>query len=269
MIMLNDCLTSDTRIVLMKPETQKKRFSFFKDKEKKIYRKSFNHAEFVGEGLCDIRKLNCARSFLIGEGYYKVNRVAKYGEMNPSDYQLKLGSYDFKEPGYEYFDLQSLPEDRIHYPNALSQVLDMVPSEENRRELLEEIEEMFALDFYMAQTDRIPSNIMFQRNPSTHEIHLAPIYDFEYSLKSMFTDYTYYYDNALCSMYNEKKVREFIKEHPEFEEKLASYLGVDLADVIRWSYGSKGLRVPDDKYPYYQEFDKQRKELIRTVLRTK
>ena len=265
MLLLDDCLTSDTRIVLMKPE-EKKKFSFFKSKEKKIYRKDFNHAEFVGEGLCDIRNLDCARCFLIGEGYFNVNRVAKYGEMYPNEYQLKLGSYDFKKPEFEYFDLLDFPVDRVHYPNTLSQILSMAPNEKNRSELLDEIEEMFALDFYMAQTDRIPSNIMFQVNPSTREIHLAPIYDFEYSLTSRFVDYIDYYDNALYSMYNERRVREFIKEHPEFADKLAFYLDVHLADVVRWSYGSKGLKVPEDKYPFYQDFDQKRKQLIRTVL---
>lgn len=270
MITLNDCLTKDTRIVLMKPEEEKKRFSFFRHpKEKKIYRKNFNHAEFVGEDLCAIRNLRCAHYFLIGEGSYKVNYVAKYGEMNPSMYDIKLGSYDFKDSIYKYFDLNNIGTTRDGYSDWLTKILSMVPTEENREELLDEIEEMFALDTFMGQTDRIKSNIMFEQNCLTGEIHLAPLYDFQYSLRSGYCDPKCLYGNPLHIFDTVEEYQKFILEHPDFRDKLMSYLDVDLLDSIRRGYRAKGVIAPENVLCFYDDFQNERKQIIDKITRTR
>lgn len=266
MLTLNECVLSDTRFLLVKPDDGKKKISLIKPKEKKMYRKNFNHAEFVGEQLCGLRNLKCAHYFLIGEGHLQVNRVARYGELRPSWYEFKLASYDFKEPMHQYFDLDSFEIPRGDYPNALAAVLSMAPNEKNRKELMNEIEEMFALDIYMGQTDRIPSNIMFQRN-MLGEIHLAPLYDFQYSLKGGYGKPSCIYDNALFPMKNKKQMKEFLQEHPEFVGKLEEYLDMDLTEAVRWGYRAKGLKVPEPKFEYYRQFEEERKELIKNIAR--
>ena len=267
MITLGECLTDDTKIYLVPIVIETRSYPFLLlPKPGFIYRKDFNHAEFVGEELCEIRKLKCAHYFLIGETGSPTQRLVRYGDVSQRGYQIKLGSYDFKKAGYEYFDLNSFCTARGDYPNRLEKILGMAPNQKNRMELLEEIEEMFALDIYMGQTDRIPSNIMFQRNILTREIHLAPLFDFQYSLKLGYLLEKNIYDNSLFSMEDMESIKNFLKDHPEFFEKLESYLKVDLAEVVRSSYYGRGLKVPEEKYPYFREFDKNRKELIKTIL---
>ena len=98
MFSLGESITDNAKIVLLKPEEVKKKklFGFLRQKsyEKRIFRKDFNHAELIGEELCNIRNLRCAHFFLIGEGYYQVNREAPFRDISDQGYQLKLGSYD-------------------------------------------------------------------------------------------------------------------------------------------------------------------------------
>ena len=269
MLSLSECLRDDTRIQLIKPEEVKKKKSLFhffrqKDEEKRIFRKDFNHAELIGEELCNVRNLRCAHFFLIGEGYYRVNRTAPYSEIYGEGYQLKIASYDFRDPvEFEYFQIVDNGLRNDH--DYLEELLEFVPTEENRRELLDEVEEMFALDTFMGQTDRYWNNVIFERNKETREIHLAPLYDFEYSLKSSNFDPHMMYGNVLHNFRDADDYVAFIQEHPEFAEKLRFYLNIDLIDVIERSYRAKGLRVPAHAIPFYEEFEQERKNFIRQV----
>ncbi len=268
MFSLGESLTDNTRVLLLKPEEIKKKslFGFFRQQagEKRIFRKDFNHAELVGEELCNIRNLRCAHFFLIGEGYYRVNRAAPFKEISGEGYQLKLGSYDFRNPQeYDYFQIEdhSLYSSHDH----LDEVLNMTPNETNRKELLDDVEELFALDTFMGQTDRYWNNIIFERNKKTKEIRIAPLYDFEYSLNPLDIDRNCIYDNALHSFKTEKDYVDFIEKHPEFAEKLRFYLDIDLMDTMQRCYRAKGLKVPEHVIPYYADFEKERKDLIRRV----
>ena len=269
MFSLDECITDSTRFYLIKPEEQKKRkfFRFFKQKdyEKRIFRKDFNHAEFVGEELCNVRNLRCARFFLIGEGgLYQINRTAPFSDIKGQGYQLRLGSYDFRDPvAFDYFQIVDTGLRNDH--DYLEDILEFAPTDENRRELLDEIEEMFALDTFMGQTDRYWNNVIFERNKKTKEIHLAPLYDFEYSLKSSSMDPDMMYGNVLHNFRGEEDYIAFIQEHPEFADKLKYYLDVDLLEVIQRAYRSKGIKLPEYSIPHYLAFEQERKDFIRRV----
>ena len=268
MFSLGESITDNAKIVLLKPEEVKKKklFGFLRQKsyEKRIFRKDFNHAELIGEELCNIRNLRCAHFFLIGEGYYQVNREAPFRDISDQGYQLKLGSYDFRNPDeYDYFQIKehTLYSDHDH----LEELLDMAPNDKNRKELLDDIEEMFALDTFMGQTDRYWNNIIFEKNKKNGEIRMAPLYDFEYSLNPMDLDPNMIYGNALHSFKDEKAYVDFIEKHPEFAEKLRFYLDIDLVETMERTYRSKGMKIPPHTIPFYKDFEKGRKELIRRV----
>ena len=179
---VNECLQDGTRIYLIREEDKKKkRFTLFKSKknERRIFRKDFNHAELVGEELCNVRNLRCSHFFLIGEGYYHLNRTEFYEDIEDKGYNIRLGSYDFRDPvKYDYFQIADSILGSEH--DYLEEILEFAPTTENRYQLLDEIEEMFALDTFMGQTDRYWNNVIFERDKETKEIHLAPLYDFEY-----------------------------------------------------------------------------------------
>lgn len=261
MMSIKDCLTDNTQIYLVSSQDSKAQ-------GKKIFRKLFNPSELIGEELCKIRNLKCTHYFIIGEGNYHVNRNVLYSKIRRKNYHIKLGSYDFRDfKENEYCQIHNTFVENWH--DYFVEILELAPTEENRRQLLDEIEEMFALDTFMGQTDRYFNNIIFSRNRKTKEIHLAPLFDFQYSLKSTFLYSDTIYGNILHSFKDENAYREFIAEHPEFEDKLKAYLDVDLIEVIKRCYRSRGLQLPEEAIPFYREFEKSRKELIKTVTRTK
>lgn len=265
MMGVNECLQDGTRIYLIREEDKKKkRFTLFKSKknERRIFRKDFNHAELVGEELCNVRNLRCSHFFLIGEGYYHLNRTEFYEDIEDKGYNIRLGSYDFRDPiKYDYFQIA----DSILGSEYLEEILEFAPTTENRYQLLDEIEEMFALDTFMGQTDRYWNNVIFERDKETKEIHLAPLYDFEYSLNSSYINPNCLYDNVLHTFKSEQDYKDYIEKRPEFAEKLKFYLDIDLVDVIERSYRAKGLKVPEHVIPFYEKFEKERKDLIRRV----
>ncbi len=263
-----ECIDDYTRVLLVGPEEPKKRrFLFFggRDDGPRMYRKDFNHAEFVGEELCNIRNLRCAHFFLIGESYYKVNRTVPFCDAYKQGCAIKLGSYDFRDTTlYDYFQIEDKSIRSSH--NHLEEVLNLAIDDNNRRDLLDDIEEMFALDTFMGQTDRYWNNIIFQRNKETGEVRLAPLYDFEYSLNPSELDHHMIYGNALHSFRGENDYIDFIEEHPEFAEKLRFYLNVDLMETIHRSYRRNGLRVPPNTIPFFIDFENERKNFISRIV---
>lgn len=266
---IGECLLDDTRLYLVREEEKpkKKRFSLIRKQPKndiKIFRKDFNHAEIIGEAICGIRNLRCAHFFLIGEGYTNRPHWDTYSRIGRQGVFVRLGSYDFRDmENHEYFKI--VETGKRGSRAYLEDIIEMAPTDENRCELMDEIEELFALDTFMGQTDRIWSNVLFERNKKTKEIHLAPIYDFEYSLKRGYMDSRAIYENLLHPFRTKEDYIAFIEEHPEFAEKLKSYLDIDLEELVRRSYRSKGLRVPESKFAFYREFADERKQFIRSI----
>lgn len=267
---LEECLVNDTKIFLVgeeKKRIKRKGFSLVrKTPEIRIFRKDFNHAEIVGEALCSIRNLRCAHFFLIGESLHPFPHWVSYSDIRKSGIQIRLGSYDFRDmENYEYFQVCDIGLKDNH--SFLEDILNMAPTEENQNELLNEIEELFALDTFMGQTDRYSTNILFERNKKTGELHLAPLYDFEYSLKKCYMDSKMIYGNFLHPFRTREDYLAFIQEHPEFKIKLKSYLDVDLTETIQRSFRRHGLHIPNSKIPYYKDFEDGRKEFIKSITR--
>ena len=261
MLCINECLTEDTKILLI----GKKKFSFFKRKEEpKIFRKNFNHAEFIGEEICASKEIPCVHFFLVADGFFTSNQMTTYCLLPKHVSRIEIGSSDFRKHDYEYFSI--VHGNVTSEDDCLIPLLEMAPSEKNRQELLNEILNMFALDTYMGQIDRFHNNIVFERNPKTKEIHLSPLFDFEYSLKSSYLDPDSIYPNPIYPLFTIKDYRRMIEIFPEFKEKLESFLSIKLVDAATFAYQSKGLVMPSCKLPFYHDFDKRQKKLIRKII---
>ena len=257
---LEECLTPSTKLLSL----YFKEKTILKSKYGKIYRKDFNHAEFVGQELCDMRNIPTARYTVIGECVLYREGYTRYGEINPKYYRFKIGSYDFKKDDSTYFTMST---DELNKGESLNVVLSLCPTTENKKQLLDEILELVALDTYMGQTDRTDSNIIFTKNKKTKEIHLAPIFDYEYSLKKhLLSPYTIY-ENPITRFDSVDDYKYFMDNYPELGDKLEFYLGVDLKDTIRRAYAMRGLVIPHKYYQFYEEFDDNRKELINKIVR--
>ena len=257
---LHECLTPSTKVLLL----YYKEKTIFKSRMGKIYRKNFNHAEFVGQELCDMKGIPTARYTVIGEGMMHHEYYARYGEINPRLYSFRIGSYDFQKDDDNYF---TFTRKELNQGESLNTVLSLCPTTENKKQLLDELHELIALDTYMGQTDRTESNIIFRRNKKTLELHLAPIFDYEYSLKKQYLSPYHIYENPITRFDSIDDYKYYMEKYPELGDKLKFYLDVDLKDTIKRSYASRGLIVPNKYYQFYEEFDEDRKELINKIVR--
>ena len=262
MMDISECLKPDTMIYLTRDRDTKKGL-FYKDEKPELFIKDFNHAEFIGVELCGIRNLRCAHYFLVGCGMYHLKRMARYGEIDQY-YKYKLASYDFKDSSKKY---KSLAEYGIRDVDKFHAMLEKTPTAKNREELCHDMLELLALDIYMGQDDRTSNNVVFEID-NDQNIRLAPLFDFEYSLNLNLTGNNNIQGfSDLIYLNDYKRIREFIKLYPEFEYMLKSYSNVDLCNLIYRTYSRHGLKVPDDKWRFYEEFEDDRNKVLKKIVR--
>ena len=260
MLYINECINKETPVKLV---CDRKKKSLFGKTEPKVYFKSFNHAEFIGEELANIRNIRCTHYFIAGLTKFKINETLKYGKVDKYSSTIGIGSYDFtdKEKKYKY-----LTDYEVKANNMFESMLNNAKSEENKKQLCRDMLEMLALDIYMGQADRSDVNIMFEEDRDGN-IRLAPLYDFEHSLNSTCVDQNSIYTSSLYSFKTIDDCKEFIRKYPMFRDILASYLDVNLVDVISRSYSRRGLTIPSDKWNFYVDFDKKQKEKIQKIIK--
>ena len=267
MMSVEECLTDEANIYLINRNYIKinnSGYLYSEYKNKKIYIKDFNHAEFIGEELCHIKNIQCAHYFLTGINYYsKKYELKRYGDFKNKLLKIDIASIDFKKNNFEYFNI---PYNFYHKGNSLRKILSLCPNSKNRNDLLDEIISLFALDIYMGQQDRFGPNIMFYKDRENN-IHLAPIYDFEFSLKTNFLLHNDIYKNALFTFRDFSSLKKFISKHSRLGDELESYLDISLVEVVRESYEKRNLIIPSDKEEYYSYFDDDRKKLIKKIIR--
>ena len=257
MLYINECLTWDTPVKLVSENPRK---SLFKKSEPKAFFKDFNHAEFIGEELCNIRNIRCSHYFIAGLTRFKVNKTLKRGEIDKYCQWIGIASYDFRDSDKEYKYLND------YDVNSGNGFLEMLEKTNNYHQLYKDMLELMALDIYMGQADRSEVNVMFEEDQNNN-IRLAPLYDFEFSLNSTCIDKDSIYRSCLYNFGTIDEVRDFIRKYPEFRDILGSYLDINLIDVISRSYSRRGLVIPSDKWSYYIDFEKNRDEVIKKIIK--
>ena len=262
MLYINECMNYDTPIKLVCNRPKK---PLFGKAEPKVFFKNFNHAEFIGEELCQIRNIRCTHYFMAGLTGFKVNKTLKRGEIDKYNPTIGIGSYDFTDRSKEY---KRINDYEVRADNGFESMLENTKNEENKRQLCREMLELLALDIYMGQVDRSEVNFMFEEDQAGN-IRLAPLYDFEYSLSKnlLRMGNSDIYTSALYSFDTIEDCQEFIRKYPMFRDILASYLDVNLVDVISRSYSKRGLTIPSDRWNFYMNFDNKQKEKIQKIIK--
>jgi len=265
-----ECVTHGTPFLeLSYPEMdsigKKPRFSFFHlnkgNHERDLFIKSFNEKDFIGEEICRRRALPSAHYFLVG---INPNTIAKYrytnyyGEVKDKNYKFLMGSYDFRDPDKEYFDLDSLDLGS----NGLETVLNMCPNEENKDELLHEILELSALDVFMGQEDRASKHVMLEKDKSGI-MHVAPLFNFHYTLKRP----SLYYENDFIKLRSDRDYHETMDRYDEFRGLLEYFSDEDLYSITEVALGKQSMRIPEDQKSYLKEYSESRKKLIKDILK--
>ena len=221
-----------------------------------IYHKDFDLNEFIGEELAGIRGIRSVH-------YYPVLFDSKENTFKIRNFfdkcmAIRVGSFDFKEPGVKYFTGPNLP---IYDDfGTFDDLLEMCPSDKNREELLNELLEVYGLDIYSGQMDR-PNNIYYEFHPNG-EIHMSKMFDYEQSFDEIFGEH-YVADFHIFRTIED--YQKFIIKYPKFEEILRSYLDVDLERVILRMARSRKFdlsRVDMDRYKEFNEITHKRLEKI-------
>ena len=257
MMVLSECLKPDTPVYLTRDRDFKKGF-FYKDETPELFIKNFNHAEFIGEELCGIHDIRCTHYFVVACGFRDLKRNARVKDLS-FDYRYQIASYDFRKPGKTYKTLDNYIDSKRECFKY------MLERANNREQLRIDILKMLAIDLYMGQTDRVACNTMFEED-SDNNIRLAPLYDFEYSLKDQYLDPTMLYYSDLISFRTIDELKDFIRKHPELGDMLSEYLKDDLCECTDRAYRQRGLKVPDSKWQFYEEFDANRKQMIKRII---
>ena len=264
MISLNECITDNSSVYLLGNNGREKK-SFFNRKktpEKKVYIKSFNFNEFIGETLCLKRDIDVTHYFLVETIPQRTSHYSTYKDVKKDYYPIRIGSFDFKKQDMEYLQLEDLGlEDRT----TLDDILDRTNSSKNREELKRELLELLALDTYMGQKDRFTSNILFEQDKQGN-LSLSPLYDFSFSLKS---DYRYLddiYDNAIQPLKTLEDYQKFINKYPEFRDILKEYMDINLLSVIYDTTSRNGFMVKPELLKPYQETHNGRMKVLKKIV---
>ena len=175
-----------------------------------------------------------------------------------------LGSKSFYRPGFEYKTISEYGISQ-YQPDVLERMLDQANGEENREQLLDDMLQMLALDIFMGQTDRYAFNYEFEEDKH-HNIRLAPLFDFEYSLRPHFVNENDVCYGDLAQLRSIENCKEFIKRYPEFRDLLASYLDESLISNVRCAYAKRGMQVSDKHIEAFQDFEKKQKAKIKKIV---
>ncbi len=265
MVNLNECLMNDTPIVVVSDKEPKKGLFRKVAKPRKYFIKEFNPAEFVGEEICLINNINVSHYFLACIGSFNLDRSMWYEDIKGKCQSIRIASPNFEKPGYQYKSVTDYGFSQKD-TNLFDKMLSVAKDEDNEKKLCMDMLKMLALDIYMGQTDRFAFNYLFEED-SEHNVRLAPLFDFEYSLNPQFlTDPNDLSYGDLYHFGSIEECKEFIRRYPKFRDILASYLDMDLEYAIRSAYGKRRMRMPESKYPFYRDFDEKRKELIKRIV---
>lgn len=255
---LKKYITEETPIICTKPSYF---FEALDDKNKTIYYKDFNINEFLGQQLSKIRNLKTNEYFLMTlKNEYKISKYKNIQCEDISD--IKVASYDFKKLENQYYYLKELKLGE----NKLTELLKLCPNEKNKKELINEILELFALDTYMGQTDRYSYNIMFEVN-HCGEIHLCPIYDYEYSMNDLYTQDRCIYPNALCTLDKIYEYKKLLEKYPQLYTMLNSYLDVNIQKEIIECFNDQKLSYEKVNFKAYSKFTEKRCKVIEKILK--
>lgn len=266
----SECVTDRTPFLeITYPEMErigkKPKFKIFhlnkRNPERELFIKSFNEKEFVGDEVCRRIGRSSANYFLVG---VNPNTTARYrcgnyyGDVKDKNYSFYIGSYDFRDPDKEYFDLESFNLG----DNPIETILNMCPNAENKNELLHEILELSALDVFMGQEDRCSKNVMIEKDKNGI-LHIAPIYDFQYSLKRS----SLYYENDFMKLRSDRDYNEIMDRYSEFKDLLEYFSYEDLYMITEAAFSRHSMYIPEGQKDYLKDYSKSRRQLIKKILK--
>ena len=141
-------------------------------------------------------------------------------------------------------------------------LLNCCPLDENKCQLLNEILEMFALDVYMGQKDRNHWNFIFEKYDNN--IHLGPLYDYEYSFGRI--DDNISYKNPLYNFCCTDDYEILYNIFPQFLDNLKFYEKLDLISIINEIGTELKLNLKNSDIEYYKSQEELSQKVLQKII---
>lgn len=222
-----------------------------------IYHKSFDITEFIGEQLARKQGVRTNHYFPVCFDKYNSEKCPEFSRSN-----LRVGSFDFMQPGVFYYTAPEL----FFYgeENDFGLLLELCKDDQNREEFIEENLKLFGLDIYMWQKDR-GSNGYYEFHPNG-EVHFGPVFDYQESLdKLMASDVSYTSD--FFSLATLEDYQSLIERFPRLREILDSYLDIELDKEIRSMARERRFDVSCLDMDSYKRFDELSHKRLEKILK--
>lgn len=249
-----EILTTNTPVV----RARKKNDSIALIKGKpQIYHKSFDITEFIGEELTNIRGVESVCYFPICFGNYK--RILSCENDYKKIKNIRVGSYDFLKKDYKYYN-------KVGYiPDSWEIWLEKCIDDNNRESFINEHLEMYALDTYMGQYDRLYNTIYEVRANS--ELHLSKLFDYEAAL---YLEDDGKLPNYITSFHKFSTIDDYhklISKYPQFEGMLRAYCTVNLVEIINQMCVNRGFDQRFLDFDRYKRFDDSSHKKLELILK--
>lgn len=218
-----------------------------------IFHKKFDITEFIGERLADVTGVKTVHYFPLFFG-----RQSDFKRSCIKASNIRVGSVDFRQPDVTYkfaLEFSSCNSD------SFLDVLDMCLNDQNREQFIEENLKMMALDIYMYQVDR-RQNVYYEFYPNG-EIHLGPLFDYEWSLYS-FNGYCY--ENDFFHFNSIEDYQEMIVKYPKFKGFLSRYLDICLDKEVEAMARERKFSIPNICIDEYKHFDEESHKRLQKIL---
>lgn len=253
--------TNNTDIILA-PILDSNRAIF--NSEKIIFYKEYNICDIIGEAIAKFNGVKIVDYFLFSLA--NTSKIQKF--KNVGDTKIYIGSFDFCKDDVCYFNYSDLIKDSDGFD--LERVLFNCYDSKSKEDLLNEILDMFALDTYMMQQDRLCQNIMFELH-SNYEIHLSPLFDYEDSLglgiSREYNQDFIFYPNPLYSFKEIFDYKKFMELYPSFREKLSCYQDINLCKIIEDDFKRRNFDISRFYLDYFNKFEYLTQDNIQKILR--
>jgi hypothetical protein len=184
--------------------------------------------EFIGEKLCNLLDLDSI-----------------HYEFAKANDRIGIASKNFIKPHNKYYFMPDLylPNGCANLKN-LERIREKCKSDEEFDTFIDELSKLFAIDIYMSQTDRNVGNIQFRKDKTG--LHLAPMYDFEFSfLRSNFI-----YDNTLCG------TKDYLNKYKEVYNYIDKIKDKGIDKILDEIEDERKIIVPNELRNDYKKYVK-------------
>lgn len=197
-------------------------------------------------------------SELLGEAvsrYMSVPTIS-YKVALDEDRVTGLVSKSFKDENLDYFSVFELSRDELV---ELRRLLKSMKTSNGK--LKKEFANYLLSNFYMALLDRFANTLVCKNSEGAFNI--APVFDYESGFIN--TSMDLYQDPLITIRFDQESISNLLKNNQYAKYAVEKLLSMNIDDLFSYIETNKGIVIPDIFKTYYETFDKERKDYVKTL----